>query len=66
MNHSKNLLPLYRWAVAIGCFCYVVSPLDAMPEIILGPFGLFDDAGVAIAGFLAARDAIRLARLPRN
>lgn len=33
---------------------YVVSPLDLMPELLLGPFGLADDAGIlAIAiGYL--------------
>ena len=30
----------------IGVF-YVVSPIDIMPEIVLGPFGIFDDLGIA-------------------
>ena len=35
---------------------YVISPLDLMPELLLGPFGLADDAGIlAIAmGYLVA------------
>lgn len=35
---------------------YVVSPLDLMPELLLGPFGLADDAGIlAISiGYLVA------------
>jgi uncharacterized membrane protein YkvA (DUF1232 family) len=37
---------------------YVLSPVDVMPEAILGPFGLVDDLAAAIAGFLAARYAI--------
>jgi len=28
---------------------YVVSPVDLLPEAILGPFGLLDDGGAAVA-----------------
>jgi uncharacterized membrane protein YkvA (DUF1232 family) len=34
------------------CFLYIISPIDLMPEIILGPFGLVDDFG---ALFLAIK-----------
>ena len=30
----------------IICIIYILSPLDLIPEIPLGPLGLIDDAGV--------------------
>lgn len=37
MNRITNII--------LGCLCiiYVLSPLDLLPEAILGPFGLPDD-----------------------
>lgn len=32
--------------VGIG---YVLSPLDVIPELVLGPFGLMDDLAIAVA-----------------
>jgi len=33
-------------------YLYVLSPIDLIPEILLGPFGLGDDIAVAIASTL--------------
>ena len=35
---------------------YVISPLDLVPELFLGPFGLADDAGILAmsVGYLVA------------
>ena len=33
----------------IGALVYVASPIDVLPEIMLGPLGLLDDAGAATA-----------------
>ncbi|RYV49431.1 YkvA family protein [Pengzhenrongella frigida] len=33
----------------IGALVYLASPVDVLPEVMLGPIGLFDDAGVATA-----------------
>ncbi|MEO9322576.1 YkvA family protein [Nocardioides sp. C4-1] len=30
----------------VGALVYLVSPVDVLPEVVLGPFGLVDDAGV--------------------
>ena len=30
----------------ILCCIYIISPVDLMPEILLGPLGIIDDAGV--------------------
>ncbi|MFO0942342.1 MAG: DUF1232 domain-containing protein [Pirellulales bacterium] len=49
---SKNVM------LAICCFIYVVSPIDVLPEIALGPFGFLDDLGAAVVGIKAARIAL--------
>jgi uncharacterized membrane protein YkvA (DUF1232 family) len=33
------------WAV-FGALAYLVMPIDVLPEVLLGPLGLVDDAGV--------------------
>jgi len=33
----------------IGSLVYPASPVDVLPEIVLGPIGLLDDAGAATA-----------------
>ena len=32
---------------------YVISPIDLLPEIVLGPIGLIDDAIAIVIGMLA-------------
>jgi len=39
---------LTLWITALG-LAYIVSPIDLLPELILGPIGLTDDALVAVA-----------------
>lgn len=52
------LIPIVGWAMAIFCGVYVVSPVDVVPEALLGPFGLIDDIGAVVAGISAARMAM--------
>lgn len=33
----------------IGALAYLASPIDVLPEVILGPIGLLDDAGAVTA-----------------
>ncbi len=33
----------------LGALVYLASPIDVLPEVILGPVGLLDDAGAATA-----------------
>ncbi len=33
----------------IGALVYLASPVDVLPEVMLGPLGLFDDAGAVTA-----------------
>jgi len=35
----------HGWWVVI-CAAYIVSPIDLMPELILGPLGIPDDIGM--------------------
>lgn len=48
-----GLYVIYRYRVPLrgivamaSSFVYLISPVDAVPEAVVGPFGLFDDAGV--------------------
>jgi uncharacterized membrane protein YkvA (DUF1232 family) len=52
------LLPIAGWSVAIFCGIYAISPVDIVPEALLGPFGLIDDVGAVVAGITAARVAM--------
>ncbi len=53
------LMPIVGWAVAIFCGIYAISPIDVVPEAILGPFGLVDDIGAVVVGLSAATAASR-------
>ena len=51
------LVKVCGWATAALCGAYVVSPVDVVPEVLLGPFGLLDDLLAVIVGIMAARSA---------
>jgi uncharacterized membrane protein YkvA (DUF1232 family) len=53
------LVQICGWATAAICGAWVLSPVDPMPEILLGPLGLFDDIVAAVVGFMSARAAWR-------
>jgi uncharacterized membrane protein YkvA (DUF1232 family) len=44
------LMPFVAWGFVALCAAYVISPVDAFPEILFGPFGLFDDLGAVVMG----------------
>ena len=51
-----------RWQLAgyLAALLYVVSPVDVVPELLLGPFGLADDvavAALAVTGLVRSVDA---------
>ena len=52
------VMPFVKVAIVALCGAYVLSPVDVMPEIVLGPFGLVDDLGAAVAGFLTLQSAL--------
>jgi len=49
---------IVRWGIVFVCLIYIISPIDLLPESVLGPFGFIDDifAGL-IALFVAFGDA---------
>jgi uncharacterized membrane protein YkvA (DUF1232 family) len=51
--------PRGRLLAGLAGLVYVISPLDFLPEILLGPFGLGDDlaiAAVAVAALLTSAE----------
>ena len=53
------LMPIVGWAMAIFCGFYAISPIDILPEAVLGPFGLIDDIGAVIVGISSAKAAMK-------
>ncbi|CAB4324740.1 MAG: DUF1232 domain-containing protein [Actinobacteria bacterium] len=54
----RSGISLKHVALIAACITYVVSPIDVLPEALLGPFGLPDDVVVLLTGigvFLAGR-----------
>jgi uncharacterized membrane protein YkvA (DUF1232 family) len=56
------LMPIIGWCFALSCGAYILSPVDLVSEIAVGPFGLIDDAGALVAGICAARSAIKASK----
>jgi uncharacterized membrane protein YkvA (DUF1232 family) len=56
------LMPFVAWGFVALCAAYVISPVDALPEIALGPFGLVDDFAAMAAGVGTAMATIRAKR----
>jgi uncharacterized membrane protein YkvA (DUF1232 family) len=48
----KYRVPLRGVVAGVGALAYLASPVDAIPEIVFGPFGLVDDGGVLLAAAL--------------
>ncbi len=56
--------PGLRWSMrhtvlVVLCLLWLVSPVDVLPEVILGPFGLIDDGFALAVAILAAGLGIR-------
>ncbi|AWB88713.1 DUF1232 domain-containing protein [Salinibacterium hongtaonis] len=48
------------WIAAIAAAVYAISPIDLIPELLLGPLGFADDIGVlGILAVLVARERRR-------
>jgi uncharacterized membrane protein YkvA (DUF1232 family) len=56
------LMPFVAWGFVVLCAAYAISPVDIMPEIALGPFGLVDDLAAVVMGIGTARAAIQAKR----
>lgn len=46
----EMLTPFLAWGFVALCGLYAISPVDVLPEILLGPFGLVDDLGAVVLG----------------
>lgn len=55
------VMPFVGWGVAALSVAYIFLPFDIMPEMLLGPAGLLDDA-VALAVAFGSASAARNAR----
>ena len=55
---NRSLWSRVLLAVSPLLILWVVSPLDLVPEIILGPLGLADDGAILIAVILLVRLAL--------
>ena len=49
--------PRLRLFASLLGLLYVISPIDLMPEILLGPFGLGDDLAIAVVSVAALMSA---------
>lgn len=46
----------------IGGLVYLVSPIDVLPEVLLGPFGFLDDAGAVTAAAVFVYKLVKVKR----
>jgi len=51
------LVQICGWGTAALCGVYTVSPIDALPEVLLGPIGGIDDLIAIVVGIMSARAA---------
>lgn len=51
-------LPVRGVAATLGSLVYLLSPVDAVPEIPLGPIGLIDDLVVVISAVMYVRGLV--------
>jgi uncharacterized membrane protein YkvA (DUF1232 family) len=58
----RKKIPVKGAAALIAAVLYFISPVDVVPEVAFGPFGLLDDAGVLAAAFMYASHVLRARR----
>lgn len=56
-------VPMRGVVAMVGALIYLVSPVDVLPESLLGPFGLIDDAGVVGATVLFVYKLIKVRQM---
>ncbi len=49
------LIQIFGWTFAAFCGVYVLSPMDVLPEAVMGPFGIPDDIRAVVAGVISVR-----------
>lgn len=50
-------MDILKAALGVGGIIYIISPIDLIPEALLGPFGLVDDAAVGYFSVMMLLDA---------
>ncbi|SDS44844.1 Protein of unknown function [Friedmanniella luteola] len=62
-------LVMWRYAIPprglvamVGALVYLVSPVDVLPEVVLGPIGLLDDAGAVTAAAVFVYKLVKVAQ----
>lgn len=58
----EMLMPFVAWGFVALCAVYAISPLDVVPEVLFGPFGLVDDLGAVVMGVGTAVSTINAAK----
>lgn|SRR5487761_1174193 len=56
------LTEVVSWGFLAFCTAYTVSPLDILPEAVLGPFGFVDDLGAVFLGYQSFQSAMQARR----
>jgi len=56
------LMQIVGWAVVVFCIFYGLSPVDLIPEALLGPLGLVDDIGAVAVAVGAGSAALQAGR----
>lgn len=57
LRRGEHRVAPSTWVAAAAAVVYAVSPIDLIPELILGPLGFADDIGVwSILGVLLLRE----------
>jgi uncharacterized membrane protein YkvA (DUF1232 family) len=62
MPQSKFREVMKGMVLVLIAFIYVFSPVDLVPEVVFGLFGLVDDLGVAVAGVVKAKRILQMAK----
>ena len=58
----RNRIPPRGLIAMVGALIYLASPIDVLPEVILGPIGLLDDAGAVTAAAVFVYKLVRVKR----
>jgi len=59
---ARRRLTTRAWLTIAVCALYVLSPVDLLPEALLGPFGFPDDVIAILVAFLVALKAALFGR----
>lgn len=69
LSASQRVILLIQARIAwtfISVFIYIISPLDIIPELIIGPFGIVDDLLVIVLGLTVLGNNLRHMEQPIN